>query len=898
MKKVICHIISIMMVFTMIPFSAMGQQAQSGLAGQFTAKAATGDSYTVNISGTYDYSGPQEMIEYVNQERQLQGVGTLTLDADLTDAAMQRAAEIAYYFSHTRPDGTRCFSINSRTGGENIAAGSSTASGTYTQWYNSKGHYENMVRARFTNIGIGHFYHNGIHYWVQMFSRDRTKSVETRTGTVPVTTQLKIVEIAGSPLEINGGIESKTLTEDQTLQLRVGAVNADWTWAYCVFDSDSFRWTSSNEAAAVVSADGLVTPVGVGEITVTATVGSTSTSINIKVSKDLTKAEITGIENTEYTGSAITFPLQVTYKGETLRENTDYIVAYKNNENVGSAEVIITGIGSYTGTITKRFSIQRKNMTDAAKVYLDNWDYTSYESGEACVEANLHIYDNGRQLQLNKDYYIYAAYEDNESGKVTDITVYFQGNYTGLLYLRCLDLAYAWIPDQCYTGGSVEPDFQLYWDRISYGYYNRMFNEGIDYTVEFSNNKEVGTATVKILPTARTYGSAQLEFRILEDITTSEVSGLADVEYTGSPFTPEVKVVHKGQVLKKDTDYTVTYRNNRYAGTATVIIEGIGKFMGNINADFQIHKFEWAIDKEATEISTGIKHLQCIGCEASKSENTVIPKKECDHVRTLHFERGATCTKDGNKRYYTCDVYGLYYADAVSTKPIAPEEVVIPAFGHKFEYTVDQPAEVGADGSRSLHCRVCDIIDADSIMIIPAVSSVTVTGTEFGYNGFARKPAITVTDINGELLQIGEDYSVKYKNQQDKTVAAPKNVGKYTAVITFTGDYGGSVSKTFMINPKATSVTKITKPAKKQIKITWQKRTAQVTGYEIQYSTTKTFTKATTKNLKVTNYKTNIKTIKNLKAKKKYWVRVRTYKIVNSKPYYSAWSGVKVVTTK
>ena len=93
-------------------------------------------------------------------------------------------------------------------------------------------------------------------------------------------------------------------------------------------------------------------------------------------------------------------------------------------------------------------------------------------------------------------------------------------------------------------------------------------------------------------------------------------------------------------------------------------------------------------------------------------------------------------------------------------------------------------------------------------------------------------------------------------------------------------------------------LSKLTKPAKRQIKVTWQKRTSQVTGYEIQYSTTKGFTKKTTKSLKVKSYKTSAKTIKNLKSKKKYWVKIRTYKTVGKTNYYSAWSKAKYTTTK
>ena len=74
------------------------------------------------------------------------------------------------------------------------------------------------------------------------------------------------------------------------------------------------------------------------------------------------------------------------------------------------------------------------------------------------------------------------------------------------------------------------------------------------------------------------------------------------------------------------------------------------------------------------------------------------------------------------------------------------------------------------------------------------------------------------------------------------------------------------------------------------------KKATQVTGYQVQYSTSKKFTGAKTKTL--TSYKTTSVTLKSLKAKKTYYVRVRTYKTVNGKKYYSAWSSYKYKKTK
>jgi hypothetical protein len=93
----------------------------------------------------------------------------------------------------------------------------------------------------------------------------------------------------------------------------------------------------------------------------------------------------------------------------------------------------------------------------------------------------------------------------------------------------------------------------------------------------------------------------------------------------------------------------------------------------------------------------------------------------------------------------------------------------------------------------------------------------------------------------------------------------------------------------------STQITSI-KAGNKSFTVKWKKKSC--TGYQVQYSTSKKFTKKGTKVLKVNKAKTTCKTVKKLKAKKKYYVRVRTYKTVKKKNYYSKWSAKYSVTTK
>ncbi len=168
------------------------------------------------------------------------------------------------------------------------------------------------------------------------------------------------------------------------------------------------------------------------------------------------------------------------------------------------------------------------------------------------------------------------------------------------------------------------------------------------------------------------------------------------------------------------------------------------------------------------------------------------------------------------------------------------------------------------------------------------VSSCKLSTTTYTYNGKVKTPNVTVKNSAGKTLKKNTDYTVKYATGR-------KNPGKYKVTITFKGNYTGTKTLYFTINPAKTKVLKIT-PAKKSLKVYVSKKSTQVSGYQIQYATNKSFKSAKTKNL--TSYKTTSVTLKGLSAKKTYFVRVRTYKTVSGKKYYSGWSSIAYKKTK
>ena len=118
------------------------------------------------------------MFDLVNQNRTSQKLQALEYRSDLQKAADVRAKEIVTKFSHTRPNGSSCFTAITENGvtayqalGENIAAGQKDAAAVMNAWMNSPGHRANILSSQYTGIAVGVYEQNGMKYWVQFFIR-------------------------------------------------------------------------------------------------------------------------------------------------------------------------------------------------------------------------------------------------------------------------------------------------------------------------------------------------------------------------------------------------------------------------------------------------------------------------------------------------------------------------------------------------------------------------------------------------------------------------------------------------------------------------------------------------------------------------------------------------------
>ena len=261
------------------------------------------------------------------------------------------------------------------------------------------------------------------------------------------------------------------------------------------------------------------------------------------------------------------------------------------------------------------------------------------------------------------------------------------------------------------------------------------------------------------------------------------------------------------------------------------------------------------------------------------------------HNLTLVAAKAATCTEGGKEAYYKCEGCGKFYEDVLGTKEITDLASWgnIAKIAHTTKQTVTK-ATPTANGKIVNYCSVCK--KTLSTTVIPKASSIKLKATSLTYNGKVRTPKVIVKDRTGKTLVKNTDYTVSYAKGR-------KYVGKYAVKITFKGKYSGTKTLYFTIKPKATSISSL-KAGSKKFTVKWKKQAIQTTGYQVQYSASSKFSKA--KTVTVGKNTTVSKKISKLSGKKKYYVRVRTYKTVkiNGKSIriYSGWSKAKTVTTK
>ena len=344
----------------------------------------------VDIEVTYEQQSAREMLAYINEFRtgsdawvwnkygakvDINNLSALTYDYTLEQVAMQRAAEIAMHFDHTRPNGNSCFTAFPASGyttiGENIAAGQNTAWEAFTSWqetnedYSGQGHRRNMLNENFNVIGIGHVVYNGVHYWTHALgytANPNTTQTAAASGAQTVTVVVDSSQIVGTTLQHTASPASVTLRPGETAAVPTVTTTfrmaETWPSSAKVTTTSTPAWTVGNTGVAAI-AGGQLKGVALGSTTLQSTVNGTTVSVPVTVVPfSLQDAQVSlSPTSVAYNGKAQTPAVTVIYNGKTLTKNTDYTVSYQQNTAVGTAKAIVTGQGNYNGVVERTFTI-------------------------------------------------------------------------------------------------------------------------------------------------------------------------------------------------------------------------------------------------------------------------------------------------------------------------------------------------------------------------------------------------------------------------------------------------------------------------------------------------------------------------------------------------------------
>lgn len=326
--------------------------------------------------------------------------------------------------------------------------------------------------------------------------------------------------------------------------------------------------------------------------------GSKTASFRI-VAPTVAYATVSAIPDQTYTGSAVCPPVTVLVDGTLLREGTDYTLSYTNNINIGTATVLIVGIGRYSGTRTETFRITGPNLYSATIQTIPDQLYTGSE-----IRPTLTITLGNVTLRENTDYYV--SYSNNRNVGTATVTVTGRNNYSGTktITFRILgrdisNTTVSSISTQRYTGDDICPGITVKIGSVT-------LQRGVDYTLDYRDNCQPGTASIVIKGAGSYSGSKTVTFKIAQASLSSATVKVSDQTYNGKAKKPHVTVKVGGETLSEDEDYELEYRNNKKPGKATVVIAGIGDYSGTKKATFVIRpkKVTWRSIRAKTKAAS------------------------------------------------------------------------------------------------------------------------------------------------------------------------------------------------------------------------------------------------------------------------------------------------------
>lgn len=328
--------------------------------------------------------------------------------------------------------------------------------------------------------------------------------------------------------------------------------------------------------------------------------------------------------------------------------------------------------------INVRYIIDDENTDIRLEFY--SYVYTGYK-----INPHVEVYCGETLLKMYKDYDI--NYTDNIDAGEASVHIYGIGEYYGEIIknftIEQKDINDVRISDvfeyMNYKGTPLTPDIDAF---LNWDYDSKLIN-GIDYTLTYTNNINVGTATVTAKGIGNFCGEKTLEFTIYAadinyDVT---IPSVAKVTYTGRALTPDVSPKIESYYLVLNKDYTVSYSNNVKIGSGDIIITGIGNVTGTITVHFQIvpsaNKLTLYDSSKKTSLrlkwtkASGITGYKIYVYDSSKKEYVL--KKTIKNPSTLYATvKGLKAGDTYNFKIATyCTVNGTNYISYLSDYTLA-----------------------------------------------------------------------------------------------------------------------------------------------------------------------------------------------------------------------------------
>lgn len=513
---------------------------------------------------------------------------------------------------------------------------------------------------------------------------------------------------------------------------------------------------------------------------------------------------------------------------------TGYTVTYPDDLiNIGTKTMTITGKGNYTGSTTKSYVVTPKTVTkEMISLSSENLIYTG-----STLKPTVTVKDGAKTLTEGTDYTL-----SNDGGievGTYSLTITGMGNYTGtasrtynIITKGASVFSVSDIASVTYNGSELEPEITVVDNSTTPA---TTLTKGTHYTVAYSNNRNVGLASVTVTGIGSYAGTVSKTFTITPKTLTGAMVTLSATSFVFNSIAqkPEVTIDDKNAAnvsIITDNDYTILNNGGINVGDGhEVKVTGKGNYTGTVTktyaitplsiatADVTLYQLQsYVYDATAKkpgvrEVMVGHVTVPTTGYDVSYGENT--------NVGTAKV----TVTGKGNFK----DARTVEFT--ITGKPITSDMMVLSSENFVYNGGVQKPSVTVKDGSKTLTIgsdytltneggtsvgnysvtvvgkgnytseasRTYSIVEKDG----PTNFTISLSNTSVQYDGSEQKPSVTVTD-GTKTLTIDTDYEVSYTNHV--------NVGTATVTVTGKGNYAGTKTATFTITAKPLTETMVT----------------------------------------------------------------------------------------